>query len=67
VLQHDDLIELPELPALSTLSRRESLAANARWAREHLGPWLGRRLRGVSSGDSLRPKYPELTALSPRS
>jgi hypothetical protein len=24
-------------------------------------PWVGRRLRGVSSGDGLSPKRPELT------
>jgi lysophospholipase L1-like esterase len=65
-LQADDLIELPELPALSTLTRRESLVANARWAREYVGPWIARRLRGVSSGDSLRPKYPQLARLNVR-
>ena len=65
-LQADDLIELPELPALSTLTRRESLVANARWAREHVGPWIARRLRGVSSGDSLAPKYPQLASLDLR-
>jgi hypothetical protein len=28
-------------------------------------PWVGRRLRGVSSGDTLTAKYPQLTGLSP--
>ncbi|MCW2133866.1 SGNH/GDSL hydrolase family protein [Arthrobacter sp. VKM Ac-2550] len=65
-LQADDLIELQELPALSTLTRRESLVANARWAREHVGPWIARRLRGVSSGDTLAPKYPQLARLDVR-
>ena len=36
------------------------VAADARWARRHLGPWIGRRLRGVSSGDSIEPKRPDL-------
>jgi lysophospholipase L1-like esterase len=39
---------------------RERLVADARWARQHLGPWVGRRLRGVSSGDSVEPKQPDL-------
>jgi lysophospholipase L1-like esterase len=41
-------------------SRRQRLAGDVRWARYHLAPWVGRRLRGVSSGDRLAPKYPEL-------
>lgn len=36
------------------------LAADARWARRHLGPWVGRRLRGVSSGDTVTAKQPDL-------
>ncbi|HEY8372554.1 MAG TPA: SGNH/GDSL hydrolase family protein [Pseudonocardiaceae bacterium] len=35
-----------------------------RWAREHLMPWIGRRLRGRSSGDNLPPKRPELTPVA---
>ncbi|GLZ35997.1 SGNH hydrolase [Lentzea sp. NBRC 105346] len=31
-----------------------------RWAREHVVPWVVRRLRGQSSGDTVRPKQPEL-------
>ncbi|GAA4679049.1 GDSL-type esterase/lipase family protein [Gordonia humi] len=34
-------------------------AENIRWTREFLGPWLGRRIRGTSSGDDLAPKYPD--------
>jgi lysophospholipase L1-like esterase len=37
--------------------------ANARWAREHLVPWIGRRLRGESSGDGVGPKRPDLLPL----
>jgi len=33
---------------------------DARWAREHAAPWVSRRLRGVSSGDGIEPKRPEL-------
>ncbi|MFR0354081.1 SGNH/GDSL hydrolase family protein [Streptomyces sediminimaris] len=35
-------------------------AADARFARRHLLPWIGRRLTGRSSGDGLPPKRPEL-------
>jgi lysophospholipase L1-like esterase len=34
--------------------------ADVRFARQHLLPWIGRRLTGRSSGDGLRPKRPEL-------
>ena len=39
--------------------------ADARWVREHLGPWIGRRLRGVSSGDGRTAKRPALEPVSP--
>ncbi|ATY12380.1 SGNH/GDSL hydrolase family protein [Amycolatopsis sp. AA4] len=42
------------------LSAREQRAANLRWGREHALPWIGRRLRGESSGDTIAAKYPEL-------
>ncbi|MFI0731088.1 SGNH/GDSL hydrolase family protein [Streptomyces sp. NPDC021225] len=35
-------------------------ASDARFAREHLGPWIGRRLTGRSSGDGRPPKRAEL-------
>jgi len=41
-------------------SRRD----DARWAKEHAAPWLSRRLRGVSSGDGMAPKRPELAQLN---
>ncbi|MER7912457.1 SGNH/GDSL hydrolase family protein [Streptomyces sp. NPDC096068] len=36
------------------------LRAELRWAGDFLGPWLGRRLRGRSSGDDRAAKRPEL-------
>jgi lysophospholipase L1-like esterase len=36
---------------------------DARWARTYAAPWLRRRLRGVSSGDGLAAKRPELQQL----
>ncbi|WP_327256174.1 SGNH/GDSL hydrolase family protein [Streptomyces sp. NBC_01244] len=36
---------------------------NIHWAREHLVPWIGRRLRGESSGDHMEAKRPDLLPL----
>jgi lysophospholipase L1-like esterase len=36
---------------------------DARWAREYAVPWIGRRLRGASSGDGIPPKRPEMLPL----
>ena len=39
------------LPPAPPTRRRDDIAADAQWVREHLLPWVGRRLRGTSSGD----------------
>ncbi|MEU9329271.1 SGNH/GDSL hydrolase family protein [Streptomyces canus] len=39
--------------------------ADARFARQHLLPWIGRRLTGRSSGDGLPPKRPDLRPYEP--
>lgn len=44
--------------AESSSTRRRS--EDLRWLRDHVAPWLGRRLRGTSSGDGREPKRPEL-------
>lgn len=36
---------------------------NIQWAREYLVPWIGRRLRGESSGDEVAAKRPDLLPL----
>ena len=41
-------------------SRRADLVADVRWVRRYLLPWIGRRVRGVSSGDRVQPKHVEL-------
>lgn len=38
--------------------RAVALAGNAAWARVHLAPWVGRRLRGRSTGDGRTAKRP---------
>ncbi len=48
---------LDDQPAVPRLA---SLREDVSWARLHLLPWVGRRLRGVSSGDGLPPKRPRL-------
>ncbi|MBB5121946.1 GDSL family lipase [Streptomyces eurocidicus] len=48
---------LPPAARPGWASRR---ASDARFAREHLGPWIGRRLTGRSSGDGRPPKRAEL-------
>ncbi|MEN3586516.1 SGNH/GDSL hydrolase family protein [Streptomyces sp. ZYX-F-203] len=48
----------PAGPPSGWVSRR---AADARFARDHLLPWIGRRVSGRSSGDGLPPKRPELS------
>jgi hypothetical protein len=49
------------VPARPTRAIREVMSEESRWAKQYLAPWVGRRLRGESSGDRLDPKLPELT------
>jgi lysophospholipase L1-like esterase len=51
------------LPPAAALSRADAARANAQWAREYLGPWVRRRVRGESSGDTISAKRPTLTPL----
>ena len=49
-------------------ARRRWLAArraDAAWARTYLAPWVGRQVRGRSTGDLMEPKRPELVPLTP--
>ncbi|WP_439380304.1 SGNH/GDSL hydrolase family protein [Amycolatopsis lexingtonensis] len=49
--------ELGPREVLSAAARRSQ---NLRWAQEHALPWVRRRLRGESSGDTLTAKRPTL-------
>ncbi|MFJ8667540.1 SGNH/GDSL hydrolase family protein [Streptomyces sp. NPDC093600] len=55
------------LPAPGTPAPTGSraVAAELRWAAAFLGPWLGRRLRGRSSGDGRVAKRPHLLPVFP--
>jgi lysophospholipase L1-like esterase len=44
---------------------RARVGSDVRWARKHLGPWIGRRVRGTSSGDLLHAKRPDLAPVRP--
>ena len=48
------------LPPQPKPGRLEALRENVVWAREYAAPWVGRRLKGRSSGDNVPPKRPEL-------
>ncbi|MEU8893590.1 SGNH/GDSL hydrolase family protein [Streptomyces sp. NPDC048442] len=58
----DDAWTLP-LPPQRVPAGLRATAAELRWAGEFLGPWLGRRLRGQSSGDGRTAKRPQLLPL----
>jgi len=42
-----------------------SARGHAQWAGAHLGPWLARRAKGISSGDGITPKHPEWVTVRP--
>ncbi|MFF5231214.1 SGNH/GDSL hydrolase family protein [Dactylosporangium sp. NPDC000521] len=50
-------------PPPEDLSWMSRTAADARWATQHLAPWVKRRLTGKSSGDRVTAKRPELAPL----
>lgn len=49
------------LPPSPPSSRQDDLVTDLAWVRDHLAPWVVRRIRGMSSGDGHDPKD-----LSPR-
>jgi len=56
----------PTLDSPTASGRAAWLAArrmDLRWARDHAAPWVARRVRGISSGDNVDPKRPELLHL----
>jgi lysophospholipase L1-like esterase len=46
------------LPPLPPRALRAAVAQEAAWVRGFVAPWIGRRLRGRSSGDGRTPKRP---------
>lgn len=52
-----------ELGPVAKLTKAQQRAADLEWARTHAGPWVKRRLTGVSSGDNLSPRRPGLAPI----
>ncbi len=51
---------LPDRPAPT---RMDIVRGELAWGRDHLLPWLWRHLHGISSGDGITCKFPELTLI----
>lgn len=51
---------LPDRPAPT---RMDIVRGELAWGRNHLLPWVWRHLRGISSGDGVTCKFPELTLI----
>lgn len=49
------------LPPLERKRRAARIAGEIAWARRYLAPWVGRRIRRVSSGDGVEAKRPALS------
>lgn len=56
-------LTVAQVPDAVTPGIPERITTNLRWMRAHAGPWVKRRLTGVSSGDALAPRWPELTGI----
>lgn len=54
-----------ELPAAEVAAPRwiSARRQDVQWVRTYAAPWLRRRMRGVSSGDGMAPKRPDLQQL----
>lgn len=53
------------LPPAPPMTRRETLDWNLSWTRQHLLPWVGRRLRHTSSGATRTAKQPDYREVLP--
>jgi lysophospholipase L1-like esterase len=59
-------VDLQHLPSSPPPSKIGGLLGHVRWAKDHGAPWLGRRIKGVSSGDGIEPKYWSYVNVMPR-
>ncbi len=59
-------MEVPLIPPAQNRGSLDRLVGHARWIKEHGAPWVSRRIRGVSSGDGIEPKYWSYTQVYPR-
>lgn len=51
-------------PVLEQVSWAKARREDLQWVKDSLAPWIGRRLTGRSSGDTVTAKRPELTLLT---
>ncbi|NLG56027.1 MAG: SGNH/GDSL hydrolase family protein [Rhodococcus sp.] len=61
VLGVDHGVERAALAPAAFQTRAQERRENLLWAKEFLLPWVGRRVRGTSSGDGVKPKRPQLS------
>jgi lysophospholipase L1-like esterase len=64
-LEPDDPDFGAPLPPPVTPPLSERVKTDAAWARDHLAPWIGRHMKGRSSGDGRSPKRPALAPVQP--
>ena len=55
-----------EIPASPEPRKAEQFLEHVDWARRHGAPWVSRRIRGVSSGDGIEPKFWSYVDVAPR-
>ncbi len=60
VLGAQHSLQSPKLAAPRQRTRTENIADDVAWLKRDVGPWFSRRLRGVSSGDHVEGRWPEL-------
>ncbi|GAA1000823.1 SGNH/GDSL hydrolase family protein [Nocardiopsis tropica] len=53
-------LQVPDLGPVPEISAAEDREIKRKWRREFAYPWVVRRVRGISTGDGLPPKYPTL-------
>lgn len=64
-LEPDDAAWQQPLPAVETPPALERLRGHGAWLRRDVAPWVGRGIRGTSTGDARAPKRPRLAIVEP--
>lgn len=54
---------LPLTETAEQVARRERMTADVAWARNYLGPWLAKGIRGIPHGRDVEPKRPVPTVV----
>lgn len=60
------LPDFQAVPDVGKQTRVHEWMGHAKWAKSHGLPWVSRRVRGVSSGDGIEPKYWDYIDVYPR-